>query len=61
MILGMVAYTCIKSGYVASQNVEVHCLTPEPLRKQESNTKFEVVLNALDQLDFKKIWVSDQI
>ena len=42
MIWSIVAYSCSKSGYVASQNVKVHCLTPAPLVKQENNTTFNV-------------------
>ena len=52
---GMVAFSALESGCVAAQNVEVTCMRPAQLRKQEKNPKLNVVLNVLNQLYFKKM------
>ena len=57
-IWGMVALSALGSGCVAAQNVEVTCMRPAQLRKQENNTKFKVVLNVINQLYFNKMCVS---
>ena len=50
--LGMIACSALKIDCETDQNVEVTCITPEPLRKPKNYTKFDVVLNVLDQLYF---------
>ena len=55
---GMVALYALGSGCVAAQNVEVTCMRPAQLRKQENNTKLKVVLNVINQLYFNKMCVS---
>ena len=55
---GMVALSALRSGCVAAQNVEVTCIRPAQLRKPQNNTKFNVVLNVLNQLYFKKMCAS---
>ena len=55
---GMVDFSAVGSGCVTTQNVEVTCIRLAQLRKQENNTKFNVVLNVLNQVYFKKMCAS---
>ena len=57
----MVDCSAMRGDCVTDQNVEATCTTPEPLRKPKNYTKFDVVLNVLDQLYFQKMYVSCKI
>ena len=58
---GMVDCVPPRIDWVPSQNAEVTWLRPAHSRKQQNNTKFDVVWNVLNQVYFWKMYVSSKI